>query len=381
MAEETGQEKTEEPTARKLEKAREEGQVPRSKELNTTMVLVLGAVGLLFFGPWMADRMRGVALFSFSFARESAFDTGAMFDHLQASAMEAALALAPWLALVLLAALFGPIGVGGWLFSSKAITPKLDRLNPLSGIKRMFSANSLVELFKSWGKVLVTGFVAWMVLGFYFDDAMSLLRKDTEVAIQGAVHIIIWSVIFLCLSTAIIAIIDVPWQIYSHTKKLRMTLQEIKDEYKESEGRPEVKGKIRQLQREVAQRKMMSEVPTADVVITNPTHYSVALKYQAGSMQAPVMVAKGADEVALKIREIAKEHNVPQMQAPPLARALFAHSKVGEEIPEGLYVAVAQVLAYLYQMDMYVKGRGPKPGRKPDMPIPQDLRVDPDPAV
>jgi len=193
------------------------------------------------------------------------------------------------------------------------------------------------------------------------------------------VHIIIWSVIFLCLSTAVIAIIDVPWQIYSHTKKLRMTMQEIKDEYKESEGRPEVKGRIRQLQREVSQRRMMADVPTADVVITNPTHFAVALKYESDMMRAPTLVAKGSDQVAMKIREIAKENNVPQMQAPPLARALYTHGKIGEEIPEGLYVAVAQVLAYIYQMDLYVKGRGPKPERKPDMPIPRDLRVDPEP--
>ncbi|MAD45721.1 MAG: flagellar biosynthetic protein FlhB [Oceanospirillaceae bacterium] len=379
MAEETGQEKTEEPTPRKLEKAREEGQIPRSKELNTTMVLVLGAVGLLFFGPWMAERMNNVALFAFSLERSAAYDTSVMANHLSASAYEATLALAPWLVIVLLAALFGPMGLGGWMFSSKALAPKLNRLNPLSGLKRMFSANSLVELFKSWGKVLVVGLMAWLVLGFYFNDTMMLLRKDVEPAIEGSVHIIIWSVILLCLSTALIAIVDVPWQIYSHTKKLRMTMQEIKDEYKESEGRPEVKSKIRQLQREVAQRRMMADVPSADVVITNPTHYSVALRYEAGEMRAPSMVAKGADQAALKIREIAKENNVPQMQAPPLARALYTHCKVGEEIPEGLYVAVAQVLAYMYQMDMYVKGRGPKPERKPDMPIPQDLRVDPDP--
>jgi len=283
------------------------------------------------------------------------------------------------LLLVLFAALLGPLGVGGWIFSTKALAPKMNRLNPFSGLKRMFSANSLVELLKSWAKVLVVGLVAWLVLNAYFEDAMLLQHKDTEPAVRGAVHIIIWSVIFLCLSTAVIAIIDVPWQIYSHTKKLRMTMQEIKDEYKESEGRPEVKGRIRQLQREVSQRRMMADVPTADVVITNPTHFAVALKYESDMMRAPTLVAKGSDQVAMKIREIAKENNVPQMQAPPLARALYTHGKIGEEIPEGLYVAVAQVLAYIYQMDLYVKGRGPKPERKPDMPIPRDLRVDPEP--
>ncbi len=214
----------------------------------------------------------------------------------------------------------------------------------------------------------------------YFNEAMLLKRMATETAIAGALDIILWSVIFLCASTIVIAVADVPWQIYSHTKKLRMTMQEIKDEFKESEGKPEVKSKIRQLQREMSQRRMMADVPTADVVITNPTHFAVALKYDSSGMSAPVMVAKGSDEVAMKIREIAKEHNVPQMQAPPLARALYTHGKIGDEIPEGLYVAVAQVLAYIYQMDLFVKGRGPRPERKPDMPIPRDLRVDPEPG-
>ncbi|HCG79394.1 MULTISPECIES: flagellar biosynthesis protein FlhB [Thalassolituus] len=381
MAEQdSSQEKTEEPTPRRLQKARDEGQVPRSKELGTTMVLVMGAAGLLMFGPFMSERIAAMAKHSFSFDRDTAFDTGMMTSYLDASALEAAIALAPWLVVVLIAAFAGPLLVGGWLFSGKAITPKLDRLNPLSGLKRMFSANSLVELFKAWAKVLVVGTVAWLTLLFFFQDAMRIQYESTESAIDHAITIIIWSVLALCASTALIAIVDVPWQIYSFTKKMRMSMQEIKDEYKETEGKPEVKSKVRQLQREVAQRRMMADVPEADVVITNPTHYSVALRYDAGASAAPVLLAKGSDRVALKIREIAKENNVPQMQAPPLARALYTHTKVGDEIPEGLYVAVAQVLAYIYQMDQFAKGKGPKPERKPDMPIPRDLRVDPDPS-
>jgi len=380
MAEQdSSQEKTEEPTPRRLDKARDEGQVPRSKELGTTLVLVCGAAGLLMFGPFMADRIAAMAKNSFSFNRETAFDTGMMTSYLDASALEAAIALAPWLFIVLLAAFAGPLLVGGWLFSGKAITPKLDRLNPLSGLKRMFSMNSLVELFKAWAKVLVVGTVAWLTLTFFFQDAMRIQYESTESAVDHAVTIILWSVLALCMSTALIAIVDVPWQIYSFTKKMRMSMQEIKDEYKETEGKPEVKSKVRQLQREMAQRRMMADVPEADVVITNPTHYSVALRYDSIANGAPILLAKGSDQVALKIREIAKENNVPQMQAPPLARALYTHTRVGDEIPEGLYVAVAQVLAYIYQMDQFAKGQGPKPERKPDMPIPRDLRVDPDP--
>lgn len=380
MAEQdSGQEKTEEPTPRKLEKAREDGQVPRSKDLGTTLVLVAGALGLIIFGPWMAERIGNVARFNFSMARDDVLDSSQMSLHLLSALQEITIAIVPWFALVTLAAFFGPISVGGWLFSTKAITPKLSRMNPLSGLKRMFSMNSLVELFKSYGKVLVVGLVAYLILSFFFGHALSLQFKDLKPAISYAVDIILWSVVGLCASTLLIAIVDVPWQIYSHTKKLRMSMQDIKDEYKETEGKPEVKSKIRQLQREMSQRQMMQDVAEADVVITNPSHYSVALKYQADSMGAPILVAKGFDQMALKIREIAKEHNVPRMEAPPLARALFVHANLGEEIPEGLYTAVAQVLAYIYQMDMFFKGQGEKPERKPAMPIPSDLRVDPDP--
>ena len=379
MAEEDpGQEKSEQPTARRLEKAREEGQVPRSKELNTTLVLVSGAVGLLMLGPMMSDAIAGIAKQGFDLERATIFDTQQMALQLGAATFESAKALAPWLIIVLLGAFAGPVGIGGFLFSTKAFAPKASRINPLSGLKRMFSMNSLVELVKAIAKVLVVGLVAVLTLQFYFDDSLALQRQALEPAVAGALEIILWSVLLLCLSTILIAIADVPWQIYSHTKKLRMTMQEIKDEFKETEGKPEVKSKVRQLQREIAQRRMLEDVPDADVVITNPTHYSVALKYQAGSMQAPIMVAKGVDQVALKIREIAKTNNVPQMQAPPLARALYTHTKIGNEIPEGLYIAVAQVLAYVYQMDQFVKGQGPRPERKPNMPIPQDLRVDRD---
>lgn len=375
MAENEGQEKTEEPTQRKLDKAREDGQVPRSKELNTTAILVFGAVGLLFTGPVLVDGIYKIAKHNFTIGREELFDASYMYAHLGDSLSEALIALAPWLVIVLFAAFLGPLGVGGWLFSTKAITPQLSRINPLSGLKRMFSMNSVVELLKAWAKVLVVGTVAYLVISFFFVDTMQLQKSSLKPAIADAVFILINSVIALCASTLLIAIADVPWQQYSHKKKLRMSLQDIKDEFKETEGKPEVKGKIKQLQREAAQRRMMGAVPEADVVITNPTHYAVALVYSGEGASAPVVVAKGVDQAAMKIREIAKENNVPQMEAPPLARAIYKHTRIDAEIPEGLYVAVAQVLAYIYQMDMYAKGMGAKPDRRPDMPIPEDLRV------
>ncbi len=373
--EDSSQEKTEEPTERKIQKSKDDGQTARSKELNTSAILLFGALGLVAFGSYMSDKVYNIARLNLDVERAALFDTSYMFSHMSESMWEAVSALVPWFILVLIAAFLSPLGVGGWLFSTKALAPKMSRLSPLAGLKRMFSANSLVELFKAWGKVLVVGTCAYFVIAFYFQDAMNLQSAAVRPAIKRSTEIVLWAAVILCASTLIIAMIDVPWQIYSHTKKLRMSLQEIKDEFKDTEGKPEVKGRIRQMQREAAQRRMMGAVPDADVVITNPTHYAVALKYSGGT-GAPVVVAKGIEETALKIREIAKEHNVPQMEAPPLARAIYAHTRIDEEIPEGLFVAVAQVLAYIYQVDQYAKGKGAKPERRPAMPIPQDLRVD-----
>ncbi len=378
MAEEdSSQEKTEEPTERRLQKSKDDGQTARSKELNTTAILLFGALGLVAFGSYMSDKIYNIARYNLDVQREALFDSSYMFRHMSESMWEAMAALAPWFLLVLIAAFLSPLGIGGWLFSTKALAPKMSRLSPLAGFKRMFSMNSLVELFKAWAKVLVVGTVAYFVIKYYFQDAMELRSFPLRPAVDRATEIVLWSAVILCASTLVIAIVDVPWQIYSHTKKLRMSLQEIKDEFKDTEGKPEVKGRIRQLQREAAQRRMMGAVPDADVVITNPTHYAVALKYEGGA-GAPILVAKGIEETALKIREIAKENNVPQMEAPPLARAIYTHTRIDDEIPEGLYIAVAQVLAYIYQVDQYAKGQGPKPERRPDMPIPADLRVDAD---
>lgn len=378
MAEEndSSQEKSEEPTERKLEKAREEGNVARSRELNTSAVLLAGAVSLLLFGPSMAQSMMGIMKFTFGFDRQASWDTVVALRYLEASIFDALWSLVPVFALLLVAALFGPIALGGWNFSTKTLAPKGSRINPLSGIKRMFSMNSLVELLKGWGKVLVVGTVSVIALFGLKNDFLSMVFEPTGPAVKHAAILLAWTFLIICSSTLIIAAVDIPFQIYSHTKKLRMTMQEIKEEYKNTEGKPEVKSKIRQLQREMANRRMMSDVPDADVVITNPTHYAVALKYDPNAMPAPLLLAKGVDEAAMKIREIAGEYKIPILEIPPLARSVYYHTKIGDEIPEGLYIAVAQVLAYVYQIEQWRKGRGPKPDRKPDFPIPEDLRED-----
>ena len=377
MAEENdnSQEKTEEATPRRLEKAREEGQTARSRELATMAVLMAGAAGLLMFGASLGAALEAIMRDSFVLERSAIYDTRHMSVQLIASTKEAALALSPILILLLVAAIIGSVGIGGLLFSTKAIAPKLSRMNPIKGLGRMFSLRSLIELVKAIAKVGLVMALAILILDLRTEDLLAIAEEPVVPAMEHVLWTLGWSFFFMAAATIIIAAIDVPFQIYDHQKKLRMTKQEVKDEYKETEGKPEVKGKIRQLQREMAQRRMMQEVPTADVVITNPTHYAVALKYDQKTMSAPVVVAKGADQVAFKIMEVAREHKVEVLRTPPLTRAVYHNTDLGEEIPDGLYMAIAQVLAYVFQLRQFRKGRGPKPGM-PDFPIPADLRRD-----
>lgn len=371
----TSQERTEEATPRRLEKAREEGQIPRSRELATMAVLLAGAGGLLVFGRSLGAALESIMRNSFSLERGAIFDTRQMGIHLLASAQEAALAVSPLLLLLLLAAVAGSVGIGGLLFSSKAIAPKFSRLNPIKGLGRMFSLRSLIELAKAIAKVALVLAVAILILDLRTEDLLRMASEPVLPAMEHVLWTLGWSFFFLSAATLLIAAIDVPFQLYDHRKKLRMTRQEIKDEYKDTEGKPEVKSRIRQLQREMAQRRMMQEVPKADVVITNPSHYAVALKYDQKTMAAPVVVAKGADEVAFKIMEIAREHKVEVLRTPPLTRAVYHNTELGEEIPDGLYMAIAQVLAYVFQLRQFRKGQAPKPVL-PDFQIPRNMQRD-----
>ena len=375
MAEEdSSQEKTEEPTGKRLEKAREDGQIPRSKELSTSLILITGVLSLWIFGDWLFNAERNIFILNFSIERHHLFDEKQMVIRLAASALEAIIAVSPIFILLTLAAIFGPLALGGWMFSAKSVMPKLNRISPLAGLKRMFSLKSLMELLKGWAKILV---VVGCILFLFFslkNSVLSLNQEPQRQAIAHAMDLVMISALTLALSTLLISLIDVPFQIYEFTKKMKMSLQEVKDEHKDTEGKPEVKQRIRRLQYEMSQRRMMSDVPDADVVITNPTHYAVALKYHSDEMKAPILLAKGTDEVALKIREIASHNKIPVVESPSLARSVYTFTKVGKEIPEGLYVAIAQVLAYVYQLDQYFKQQGPRP-RQPVFPVPPDLRA------
>jgi flagellar biosynthetic protein FlhB len=305
--------------------------------------------------------------------RALAFNIELMVPRLHDLFMDILLTFVPFLGLLVLVALFSPMLMSGWLFSPKALQPKFSKLNPFSGIKRMFSAHSLIELLKALGKAtLVGGIGAWVVWANR-DEVLQLVSEPAVRAIPHLNNMIWWSFAAIMAGMVLIVIIDVPFQLYEHTKKLKMTKEEVRQESKETEGDPQVKGRIRSMQREIARRRMMSEIPTADVVVTNPTHYSVALKYSEDKMRAPIVVAKGSHLLAARIKEIAKEHNVPILEAPPLARALHKHSELGAPIPEALYTAVAEVLAYVYQLRRYKKQGGAKPVMPGELPVPKEL--------
>lgn len=377
MAEsESGQEKTEEPTAKRLEKAKEDGQIARSKELNTSTVLLAGTLGLIIFGPAAGVNMMEVMKSNFTFDRSDAFDPNLMFANLASSMTHGFGGFIFVFLMVTLAALISPAALGGFLFSTKALAPKGSRINPISGIKRIFSMQSFVEFLKSVAKVLVLGTSGVLILNFLTPHFLSMTNQSPDESIFHALTLLAWSSFFLAATTILIVIIDVPYQLYDHKKKLKMTLQEVKDEMKDSEGKPEVKGRIRQLQQEMANRRMMEAVPDADVVITNPTHFSVAMKYDPAQPGAPVVVAKGVDFVALKIREIAKAHEVVILEAPALARAIYYTTEVEEEIPDGLYMSVAQVLAYVFQLKTYKPGKDAKPQAPKRYDIPKDMTYD-----
>ncbi len=377
MAEsDSGQEKTEDPTAKKQQQSRDEGQVPRSKELSTTAILLGGAVGLLFFGGSVVDAVVDVARWNLIVPREHIFDDLSVVNHLGSSVSHVASSLLPFLAVMFVAAVAGEVVLGGFNLSGKALLPKLSKMDPIKGLKKMFSANALNELFKAILKFMVIAPCAVLILHLRTEDLLSLGDQSPEAAIAFAVWIVSWSLLALAAATIIIALVDVPFQLWSHSQKLKMTLQEVKDEYKDSEGKPEVRGKIRQLQREIAERRMMSDVPTADVVITNPEHYAVALKYDPDQNNAPILLAKGEDFMALKIREVANANDIFVFEEPPLARAIFHNTEIGAEIPSGLYIAVAQVLAYIFQLRRFRSGVTPKPAR-PTPTVPPDLRWEP----
>ena len=374
MAEQDSGERTEEATPKRTQDAKEKGQVARSRELTTALMLIFSAVSLLAFAPIIASHFMVIAKENLFLTRREIFDEKMMMDALSLAAVEGFLASTPIFLISLLTALAGPIALGGWTFSFAAAGFKGSRMSPLKGAKRMFGLNALIELLKAIGKFSVVAVIAVVFLTTYFSEFMSLGRGGVESSLIQGLELLAWGFILVSTSLIVITLIDVPYQIWNHQRQLKMTKQEVKDELKQTEGRPEVKSRIRRLAREFAERRMMESVPQADVVITNPEHYSVAIKYDADSGRAPIVIAKGVDFIALQIRKIALHHDIVMLEAPPLARSLYHTTGLDQEIDEALYLAVAQLLAYVYQVKSFREGKGKRPPPLKDFPIPEDYR-------
>lgn len=368
MAEESQQQdRTEQPTPKRRADARKKGDVPRSRELTMTGVMLSGSAGLLLMAGPMGERLLSAFAQGFVLEREAMFDTSLMVPALTSIATEGMLSILPFVAVIICAVFLSAACIGGWSFSMKAAAPKFERLNPIKGIKRIFSANGLMELIKAMAKFTLVAAIAIAWLWWSSEDLLALGRQPIGPAIASALHICGVSLLVVSCGLILIAAVDVPFQLWQYQKKLRMTRQQVKDEFKETEGRPEVKSRIRQLQQQAAMQRMMEDVPTADVVITNPTHFAVALKYDDNAMGAPRVVAKGKDLIAKRIREVAEENGVPLFSAPPLARVLYKTTDIGTEIPARLYTAVAQVLAYIFQLNETLA-----PGQqRPEPPVPE----------
>ena len=375
MAESDSGEKTEQPTGKKIADARKKGQIARSKELGTMFVLIGSAAALMLVGSSLVDALTGMMKRLFSFSREEALDLKALFAVVGDSV---SLIIAPmaWIfAIIALAAFVGNTLLGGLSFSLEAMSPKASKLSPLAGFKRMFGPQSYVELIKSILKFYVVFIVAYLLLNGLFAQILGLSRESIPINFIHAVQLLLGMFMTLTVSLIIIALIDAPYQVWNHTRQLKMTKQEIKDEHKTAEGSPENKGRIKRTQYEMSQRRMMADVVNSDVVITNPSHFSVALQYDAEVGGAPRLIAKGVDEMALHIRTIAKEHGIEIVQSPALARSLYYTGEVGDDIPEELFAAVAQVLAFIFQLNEHRKGRAKKPiPIAKNLPIPEEFK-------
>jgi len=347
---EQGGERTEEPSQRRLDQARERGQVPRSRELTNFATMIGGSAALVAVGGTLVGRMSHIMHNSLTIDPRRLDSTDSMTASLGEAVMSGLLGILPIFGTLVALVLLAAVVLGGWNFSPTALAPDFSRMSPLSGLKRLFGLHGLSELGKALLKCLVVGGVCSTVIYRLFPDVMALGHMAPRAAITHSAGLLAWAFVWLCASLAVIAMIDVPLQLFQYNRSLKMTRQELKDEAKESDGRPETKQRIRQLQQTLARRRMMHKVPAADVVIVNPTHFAVALKYDPKNMRAPRVLAKGLDLVAANIRRIAEEHRVPVFEAPKLARALYKSTDLNREIPAGLYVAVAQVLSYVFKI-------------------------------
>lgn len=372
-----GQEKTELPTPKRLSDARQKGQVPRSVEFTTVLVLIASAAIMFVLGERIIESLAQVMTESLTFERKDIFNPVMMMHAFLRSLEVIAFDLGSFLAVTAIAAIVAPASIGGWNFATQAFTPKLNKINPINGLKRIFGPQGLIELSKALAKFILIGVISVLIIWSLRDQLLTLGKQEVNVAMVALGELVLWVFFAISASLILIALVDVPFQRWNHTRQLKMTKQEVKDESKDTEGNPEIKGRIRKVQMEMSQQRMMQDVPDADVIITNPTHYAVALKYDQAGSGAPTVVAKGADLVAQQIRTVAEANQVTVLSAPPLTRAVYFSTEIGDEIPSGLYFAVAQVLAFVFQMRRYQRQGGTKPKLDlEDLSIPDELKRD-----
>jgi len=374
VADDSGQDKTEEPTEKRLSDAKKKGQIPRSRELNTFVALMTAAILMLFTGASIGHGLTKLMRQQMQLSREVIFDISSIGFYFEQVLLESMLLITPLVLMLTLAALLTPIVLGGWNFTTEAMSPKLSKMNPFKGLKRMFGVQGLVELLKSLVKVVLVFWVAGSLFDFYFDQFMGLSALPLIEAIKQTVDIVGFGFLILSSTLLVVVAIDVPYQLWNNKRQLKMSKQEVKDELKDQEGNPEIKGQIRKKQMEMAQKRMMDQVPKADVIVTNPSHFAVALTYDLTGKGAPVVVAKGTDLIAAQIRNTAIAADVPLVAVPPLARALFYSTEIDEEIPTGLFLAVAQILAYVFQLKTATENGWGKPQMPSDVQVPNEYK-------
>jgi flagellar biosynthetic protein FlhB len=376
MAENSGAEQSEEPTARKLSNARKDGQVARSVELPAAAVTIGAILALFMMGGYWFKQVAEIFASGFKFDRKSLDNPDLMVTTFAHHLGESFLLIVPVLLVTAVLAILSSGATGGYLFSLKSILPKFSKLSLLSGFKRLFGANAAIELLKAILKFTLVASVLWALVSRQMDQMMQLGQMAIEPALAAAGWMIGESALWLSLSLLVIALIDAPYQKYSFIKRMRMTKQEVKDEMKDMEGNPEIKQQIRRRQREMANNRMLEKVKDADVVITNPEHFAVALSYDPTGDGAPILLAKGTDFMAARIREEAQKHGVEMFAAPPLARALYFKTELDHPVPEALYLAVAQVIAYVFSLADVRPGVAPM--QKPQPKVPASMQFDAD---
>lgn len=373
MSQDSDEEKTESPTPHKLEKARQEGQIPRSREMTSLLMLLAGLMILWLGGEPMGRQLATMVSSGLNFDHGIISDDKQIIRHISVLLGQAVWAMLPVMCGLVLVAIAAPMMLGGIVLSGKAIKFDFGKLNPLKGLKRMIAAQAWAELLKAILKAVVVGCVCGWYLWSHWPEMLRLITESPVAALGHALNMIAVCGLLILLGLVPMVGFDVFWQLYSYFKQLKMTRQEIRDEHKQQEGDPHVKGRIRQAMHAAARRRMMSDVPKADVIVTNPTHYSVALQYDEKKMSAPKVLAKGAGEIALRIREIGQQNRVPILEAPPLARALYRHSEIGQHIPGTLYAAVAEVLAWVWQLRRWKVEGGLIPKKPERLPVPEAL--------